>query len=200
MFIKRNIFFASIAFLLGLLIILQMRVLKRERQRFLRLSRTIISYRTKQLLEKKSSQLLGSTLPAFQLTDLDGNIFRSKNIHSKLTMMVVFTPLDCVECLLEARVWQKIYKTYPSDKLTVIGVANSITEAHLRSFVRTKGLTFRILYDKEDEVKEKLGITETPVRLLIDSNHKILDVERPSGSQVIHSRVFSKLDRLLSAY
>ncbi len=64
-------------------------------------------------------------------------------------------------------------------------------------FKRGKGIDFPILLDSEGQYTSRLGITNTPSKVIIDQSGKILDASA-SGQSLVEHRLFkAKIARLL---
>jgi peroxiredoxin len=91
---------------------------------------------------------------------------------SNLSLLVFFSLNDCAACLAENSLWQKIYQ---QTGINVIGIAEHLNEFELKGWVENSGLTFPVLYDKDRKfTNEIMGITETPLKILVDNSAKIV--------------------------
>jgi len=165
------------------------------------------SYLSQKLVKSSMEQerkLIGSNLsdilPNFDGYLIDGQYINTKIFSSKIYLMIFFDQNDCPYCLLEMPVWNEIHHNYPDSIVKVIGIANGITKNNLSVFLRTKSIDFEIIYDKDDKIKEKLGILRTPVRLILDHDFKILDIERPSAEDFASKRLNMIIDKLVKTY
>ena len=128
------------------------------------------------------------------------NAISNVNLKAKIFIIILFKPSDCPSCLIETRIWNKINENYEIKDVCIIGIGNSVTENHLKKFVKSKEIEFPIIYDKGDSLLNSLYINETPLRLVLDNEFKILDIEKPTDKNTVHQNLFKKLDKLLEIY
>lgn len=112
-------------------------------------------------------------MPSFVLSNLDGEYIKSSDVikNSKFTLFIFFSLYDCVACLSERSLWQQIYEEM---HINVIGVARHANIEELKGWTKNSGLTFPILYDKDSIITAELEIFETPLKLLVNNQGKII--------------------------
>lgn len=118
------------------------------------------------------------TVPNFTLSDLKGKKYESKRIikDSPFTLLVFFSPTDCISCLHEKELWKIISEKIRGIK--IVGIARHINKRELTNWVENAELKFPILYDKESEITKSFGINRTPLKVLTDSKGKILLIDK----------------------
>ena len=58
--------------------------------------------------------------------------------------------------------------------INVVAIAQHIDEGELKIWVENAEIEFPVLYDRNSEVKKSFGIENTPMKILIDYEGKIL--------------------------
>ena len=153
---------------------------------------------SKGIISWTSSVPIGSTMPHFELSSLNGNVISSEAIDAQLTLLVFFTPDDCPSCLLEAKLWRDIDRTYEDSDVTVIGITTApIDTDKMTIFKRGRHINFPILLDPAGGYKDTFGITNTPTKVLVDNLGRIIDASASGPSLVEHKLYKEKIVRLL---
>ena len=75
--------------------------------------------------------------------------------------------------------------------MQVVGVGNSLTKNNLHTFTNRRNLKFPIIYDKNDTLKTICKIPETPLRIILDKDFKVLDIKKPSETD-LQIRAYTK--------
>ena len=141
---------------------------------------------------------VGSTIPHFELSSLNGDVVSSKELKAQLTLLVFFALDDCPTCLLESKLWRDIDMTYEDFDVTVLGITTAPIDTYkMTIFKRGRHIDFPILLDPEGEYKDTFGITNTPTKILVDNFGKIIDASASGQSLVKHKLYKEKIVRLL---
>lgn len=141
---------------------------------------------------------IGSTMPHFELSSLNGDEISSEAIDARLTLLVFFSPDDCPTCLLEAKLWRDIDRTYEDSDVTVLGITTAPIDTYkMTIFKRGRHINFPILLDPVGECKDAFGITNTPTKVLVDNLGRIIDASASGQSLVEHKLYKEKIVRLL---
>ena len=141
---------------------------------------------------------IGSAMPRFELSSLNGDMISSEAIDAQLMLIVFFSPDDCSSCLLESKLWRDIDRTYEDSAVTVLGVTTAPVDTYeMTIFKRGRHIDFPILLDPEGEYKDTFGITNTPTKVLVDNLGKIIDASASGQSLVEHKLYKEKIVRLL---
>ena len=162
-----------------------------------------IQHVTQRLADKNSdtwtaSVPVGSTMPSFELSALNGDVISSDELNAQLTLLVFFSPDDCPACLLEAKLWRAIDQTYLNSEVMVLGITKAPIDTYkMTIFKRGKGIDFPILLDSEGQYTNRFGIIKTPTKVLINQHGKILDASASGQSLVEHKLFKAKIARLL---
>ena len=153
---------------------------------------------SKDIISWTASVPVGSTMPHFELSSLNGDVISSEAIDAQLTLLVFFTPDDCPSCLLEAKLWRGIDLTYEDSDVTVLGITTApIDTDKMTIFKRGRHIDFPILLDPVGEYKGIFGITNTPTKVLVDNLGRIIDASDSGPSLVEHKLYKEKIFRLL---
>lgn len=117
-----------------------------------------------------------NSVPYFDLFDLKGKRYTTGEIVniSPFTLLVFFSLTDCASCLMEHELWQKIAKR---ELINVVGIARHIDKDELKIWVENSGINFPILYDRDSQITQNFGIKNTPLKILINSEGKVLLID-----------------------
>ena len=123
-------------------------------------------------------QYLGTEMPDFTVTDIDGNAFTlSEALKEKELVLVNFWATWCPPCRLEFPFMQMAYEKY-RDKAAIVAlsVEPADTDNKLRKFAEEKGITFSVAQDDKG-LANQLRVSAYPTTLLIDRFGRIVYVE-----------------------
>ncbi|MDI3525717.1 MAG: hypothetical protein PWP60_1125 [Candidatus Atribacteria bacterium] len=111
----------------------------------------------------------------FTLPALEGGYFTLSE-HFGQPILLYFFSTTCHYCQEETPNLVKMYNTYQSAGLLVVGVAvnvNSLQE--LRNFVENYGIIYPILIDEDEEVSESYDVYYIPHNFFINRDGEIVD-------------------------
>lgn len=143
------------------------------------------------------NSIIGTNFYNFNLTDLDGNPYQLDSLNSLFKMIIMFDIKDCVLCFGERIMWKKIFETYPPDRILILGICTSREKQAIKNFVDNKEMKFPILWDPERKIKTNMFFRHSPLRILLDKENKILDIEDTRTTIEHQQYVFSMVDELL---
>ena len=153
---------------------------------------------SKDTMNWTASVPVGSTIPHFELSSLNGDVVSSEELKAQLTLLVFFALDDCSACLLESKLWRDIDSTYEDSDVTVLGITTAPVDTYkMTIFKRGKHIDFPILLDTEGAYKDTFGITNTPTKILVDNLGIIIDASASGPSLVEHKLYKEKIVRLL---
>ena len=147
----------------------------------------------------KGSVEVGEKAPGFTLRNLQGNLERLGDYKDKVVILN-FWATWCAPCLEEMPAFEKLYRRYRSQGLTVLAVSlDKGDSSKVKEFADTNNLTFPILLDSEG-VAEKLYPSFTiPFTYVIDNKGKI--AARVDGAKNWTSNeTFAALDILVKGF
>ena len=121
-------------------------------------------------------ELLGSRVPDFSATDLDGNPISLQDYRGKVVLLDfwVFWSPPCAAKMPEVR---KIYDTYKDGGFDIIGVNLDDEEVILQNYVKENDIPWRQIFDQgagEDSLVQQYGIGDIPEMWLIDREGRLI--------------------------
>jgi len=117
---------------------------------------------------------VGKKAPDFTLSTIDGKPF---SLHDALThgpVVAAFFKISCPVCQYAFPFLERIYKTYGSKHVTIVGVSqNKAKDTGL--FNKEYGVTFPVLLDDTNSypVSNAYGLTNVPTTFWIDADGTI---------------------------
>lgn len=115
---------------------------------------------------------LAATVSQMSLLDIKRNY--SKEPDSKFTLFIFFTPTDCPSCLREATVWENLFRDRQSLDLSIIGIVDHGSQQEAEALQQQLGTSFPVLFDPQSTLRNVFGIRETPEKILVDRQEKVL--------------------------
>lgn len=115
----------------------------------------------------RSPKLDSNTLSPIEATLIDGLVWSSEEV--KKPLVVHFWASWCRVCKLEASNIDALAK-----EANVITVAvNSGSDEEVKAFMRERGLSFKVINDKEGVLAQKFKIEAFPTTFIFDSNKQL---------------------------
>jgi len=139
---------------------------------------------------------VGHPAPDFTLRNLQGNLEGLVD-HKDKVIILNFWATWCAPCLEEMPAFEKLYRRYRSQRLTVLAISLDKGDiSKVKDFVDANNLTFPVLIDS-DGVAEKLYPSFTiPFTYLIDKEGRV--AARVDGAKNwASSETFAALDILI---
>jgi cytochrome c biogenesis protein CcmG/thiol:disulfide interchange protein DsbE len=125
-----------------------------------------------------SAQTIETRLaPNFTLQDIDGRIVSLSKAYGQGPIYVSFWATWCKPCMEELKIVEKLYEKYKGRGFQVFAINSEGPKAaaKIKSFVRSYGLTFRILLDNDGEVfRRTFKGSNLPLTIMTDSTGKII--------------------------
>lgn len=133
---------------------------------FLLIINIALLYKNNSLRKKPTFKI--RSIPNFVLYDLEGKRFEYNKIIniSGYTLIIFFSPTDCVSCLNEKKLWKRISD---EKKINILGIARHIDKKELINWIKNSEIYFPILYDMESKITKMLGINITPTKILVNN-------------------------------
>jgi peroxiredoxin len=134
-------------------------------------------------------------MPAFELTDIEGNVVRSDDLRGKV-VLVNFWATWCGPCISEIPMLNEVYRTYRDRGFELLGVASQSGDAAtIARFAERVGIEYPVLIGT-NEVVSQYRIFAFPTDFLIDRDGRIREriVGAPPGKK---ERLTGLLDDLL---
>ena len=118
----------------------------------------------------RKPEVVEQTLPVQRLPLLDGSDFF---IEKNRPVMIHFWATWCPACRMEAANIERLSHTYE-----VVTVAvNSGDESALKSYLKKRGLTFRVVNDATGEIAERFGVKAFPTTFIYDRKGMVVFTE-----------------------
>lgn len=109
----------------------------------------------------------GNPAPEFTLPTLDGETISLSDLRGQ-AVVLNFWASWCPPCRAEMPDLERLYQTYRTDNLVVIGVNLQESPVTVRSFVEREGLGFPIVLDRDGSVTNLYRIIPLPTTFFID--------------------------------
>ena len=90
---------------------------------------------------------------------------------AKYLLIIFFEPTECGSCLNEKTLWNKISK---NKICPVVGITALEDSAEFHEYMIQAGLDFPVFYDPSACIEKNLQIPDTPCKMLISKDGKIL--------------------------
>jgi peroxiredoxin len=116
----------------------------------------------------------GTQSPQFELPAMDGSKFSLQDALIRGSVLVVFFKISCPTCQYALPYFERIYKTYGKEKLSIVGISQN-DKKDTADFVRKYGVTFPVLLDdtKTFATSNAYGLTNVPTAFLISPDGEI---------------------------
>lgn len=88
----------------------------------------------------------GTRAPHFELTSVSGEKFSLQDALSHGPVLAVFFKISCPVCQYALPFYERIYKTYGNQKLTIVGISQN-EKSDTAEFNKRYGITFPVLLD-----------------------------------------------------
>ena len=156
---------------------------------------SIADVKTEKKFDQKKSAV-GYLAPDFSLRNLKGN-YQSLDSFSGQVVVLNFWATWCVPCRVEMPSFEKLYRRYRSEGVTVLAVTlDKNSEQNIKSFVEEYELSFPVLLDEEGKVERLYPSMTIPFTYVIDRDGRI--VARVDGAKNWESNeTFEAIEYLL---
>ena len=141
---------------------------------------------------------IGKPAPSFHLSTLNGVKFEFDGTHSRLSILIFFSPHDCSLCLIESLIWRELDDEYETKEVSIVGIVDgNIDTKQTRMFCSARRIGFPVLIDKGSLVRHAFGVKHTPIRVIIDASGKIVDADVSTNNPEKHRIFKDKVATLL---
>lgn len=148
-------------------------------------------------IKNDGTTLIGTQFYNFSLKDIHGNPHQLESVRSLFKMVILFDINDCILCLNEYILWSKLNELYPLDKLAIFGICSTRERQSIINFINDRKIKFRILWDPERTVKNNMRFRTSPLRILLDNNNNIIDIEYTQTTIEHQQYIISMVDSLI---
>jgi peroxiredoxin len=116
----------------------------------------------------------GATAPNIGLTNTQGLPFSLDQARSAGPVVAAFFKVGCPTCQYAFPFFERIFKAYPQDKVSFVGVSQD-SKSDTEAFAKRFGVTFPILLDdtKKYPASNAYGLTNVPATFLVSSAGRI---------------------------
>lgn len=123
---------------------------------------------------KMEALTAGTSAPQFELAAVDSSTLSLQSALTRGPVLAVFFKISCPVCQYALPYFERIYKTYGSSKVTIIGISQNERRETL-DFMRRYGITFPVLLDdtKKFPVSNAYGLTNVPTAFWIGEDGEI---------------------------
>ncbi len=129
-------------------------------------------------LDIDGSSMIGKSFQDFELPDINGVLYKLSSFNSKLKLIVLFDINDCETCLYEYRMWSLIQSQFSREEIIVVGICTNREITIVDNFLRNRGIVFPVLLDPEKKIKNQMHLRVSPLRILLDRNDAVLNIEK----------------------
>ena len=156
---------------------------------------SIADVKTEEKFDQEKSAV-GYLAPDFSLRNLKGN-YQSLDSFSGQVVVLNFWATWCVPCRVEMPSFEKLYRRYRSEGVTVLAVTlDKNSEQNIKSFIEEYELSFPVLLDEEGKVERLYPSMTIPFTYVIDRDGRI--VARVDGAKNWESNeTFEAIEYLL---
>jgi len=123
----------------------------------------------------KNFQMEGMELPAFNFTDLNGNVYNNENTKGK-TLVLKSWFIHCAKCVEEMSALNTAIRQF-SNRPDILFVSLAFdTKENLTEFLKTTSFNYAVVADQKKYLTEQLKIAYYPTHLIINKKGKIVKV------------------------
>lgn len=113
---------------------------------------------------------IGNPAPGFAGRDIEGRDASLASFRGEKVVVLDFWATWCGPCRAAMPSLQKLHEQFSGRGLEVIGVNQSETPEHVRSFVVKKKYTFRVVIDQAGAIGDSYGVSAIPTTIVIDKH------------------------------
>ena len=116
----------------------------------------------------------GTQAPHFELPSVSGEKFSLQDALAHGPVLAVFFKISCPVCQYALPFYERIYKAYGKQKLTIVGVSQN-EKSDTAEFNKRYGITFPVLLDdtKKFPVSNAYGLNTVPTAFWIAQDGEI---------------------------
>ncbi|MCC3373473.1 redoxin domain-containing protein [Cohnella sp. REN36] len=138
----------------------------------------------------------GNAAPEFELLGLDGQVHDLASYKGK-PLVLNFWGSFCPPCRDEMPALQAQYDKWKDQGLQLVGINLSEDRVSVGSFIRSYGVKFPILLDKNKKTERKYGLKEYPTTFFITADGKIQDIV--IGGPMSEETISARIERLFAS-
>jgi len=128
---------------------------------------------------------LGSTPPDFELSDINGNLYKLSDLKGKV-VLIDFWYMSCHPCLMSLPHLQELYEKYSDQGFILLGInsTDSDVKENLKNFLEKRNITYPVLL-AERELDKSYNVTGYPTMYILDKSGKIVYAEIGFGETLV---------------
>lgn len=146
---------------------------------------------------ESSAHRIGEEAPDFKLQQLNQNLSDTSLRLSELRgkgVMVNFWDASCSPCEQEMPFLEQVYESYQDKGIEFIAVSVDVNDFVVQKYIHSFDLSFPVVRDNKDQVKNLYDIGMLPSKIFIDENGVIVDMVQ---SVLEPSELKSHLDQIV---
>lgn len=123
-----------------------------------------------------------SRLEGITLLNLNSGQHEQISLRSSCnTLVIIFSPGDCPNCLRERSVWEELAKSHDPSRLRVIPVLVNTSAEEAKSFSKAFNMSIAVYYDESGQLRQGALVPRiTPFKTLIGRDMGVLLAEGPT--------------------
>lgn len=116
----------------------------------------------------------GTQAPQFELPAMDGSKFSLQDALTRGPVLAVFFKISCPTCQYALPYFERIFKTYGNEKLSIVGISQN-DKKDTADFMKKYGVTFPALLDdtKTFPASNAYGLTNVPTAFWISPDGEV---------------------------
>ncbi len=139
--------------------------------------------------------VIGQNVPAFQLTDFEGNVYNTADMHGKV-VVINFWASWCQPCAQEAAEMELAFQYYQNrSDVVFLGVDWVDTEPEAKSYLSQYGISYTNGPDLQTKISQIFRITGVPETYILDKQGRLAFVK--TGPFDTQAEIQSAIDPLL---
>jgi peroxiredoxin len=123
---------------------------------------------------KEPEAKTGGLAADFKLEDLSQNTFSLSSYRDKQPVVLFFWTTWCPYCRTELKNLNEIYPQLRKDGWELLAINVGEPAYKVDNFVQGKGLTFKVLLDKDTAVADAYGLMGVPTYFFVDKKGNII--------------------------
>ncbi|MHA7056809.1 peroxiredoxin family protein [Aquimarina sp. M1] len=135
---------------------------------------------------------IGELAPEFEVTDINGNSYNSKDLLGKV-IVINFWFINCPPCRKEIPDLNKLVDTFKDDEVIFLGFATD-SEEKLQKFLKKNQFSYHHI--SVNKLVNDFGVKGFPTNIIIDKKGKI-SLNKIGGRDDIYELMKTKIEELL---
>lgn len=128
---------------------------------------------------EKSTYRVGDQAPDFKLqlvNEYDGlEVIQLSELKGK-GVLISFWETNCLPCEREIPYMEEVYSSYRDKGIEFVAVSLDVNNFVLQRFVQTNGMSFPVVQDNNEQVRNLYNISSLPSKLFINAEGEIVEI------------------------